>query len=91
MLYVVAYDIPEDRRRTRVAKEMENWGVRVQYSLFECELDSKQAAELMSRLTALTVEEDRVRVYRLCGSCWESSVVVRGKEGIYEDPDFYQV
>lgn len=33
-LYVVAYDIPDDRRRARVAKVLEGYGDRLQYSVF---------------------------------------------------------
>lgn len=32
--YLVAYDIPDDRRRTRVAKALGGFGDRVQYSVF---------------------------------------------------------
>jgi CRISPR-associated endonuclease Cas2 len=38
MLFLVAYDIPDDGTRTEVANELENWGTRVQYSVFECDL-----------------------------------------------------
>ncbi len=91
MLYVIAYDISDDRRRTKVAKEMENWGVRIQYSLFECDLDSTRVAQLTERLYELTIDEDQIRVYRLCQSCFDASVAVRGKQELTVDPDFYQV
>lgn len=32
--YLVAYDIPDDRRRTRLAKVLASYGDRVQYSVF---------------------------------------------------------
>lgn len=32
--YVVSYDIPNDRRRTRIAKELLGHGDRIQYSVF---------------------------------------------------------
>lgn len=32
--YVVSYDIPHDRRRTRVAKVLLGYGDRIQYSVF---------------------------------------------------------
>ena len=41
MFVVVAYDIPDDRRRTRVAKVLEDYGDRVQYSVFEMNLDTE--------------------------------------------------
>jgi CRISPR-associated protein Cas2 len=90
MLFVVAYDIPDDARRTRVAKELENWGQRAQYSVFECDLDAARADAMVERLRGLTEPEDQVRVYRLCEACVRESVSVRGG-GFARDPDFYQV
>lgn len=31
---LIAYDVPDDRRRTRLAKVLEGYGDRVQYSVF---------------------------------------------------------
>ncbi|HTI68628.1 MAG TPA: CRISPR-associated endonuclease Cas2, partial [Candidatus Limnocylindria bacterium] len=39
MLRLVAYDIADPKRLHRVAMICENFGVRVQYSLFECWLE----------------------------------------------------
>lgn len=32
--YVVSYDIPDDRRRTKIAKILQGYGDRIQYSVF---------------------------------------------------------
>ena len=40
--YVIAYDIPEDRRRTKVHKILSGFGTWTQYSLFECFLSKKE-------------------------------------------------
>ena len=90
VLFVVAYDISDDTRRTRVAKELENWGHRAQYSVFECDLDQGRAEVLATRLTQLTEPEDRLRMYRVCAACARESMCVRGP-AIESDPDFYQV
>jgi CRISPR-associated protein Cas2 len=90
MLFVVAYDIPDDARRTRLAKELENWGQRAQYSVFECDLDQARADVMIDRLRELTGPEDQLRVYRLCEACVRESVNVRGP-GFERNPNFYQV
>jgi CRISPR-associated protein Cas2 len=90
MLFVVAYDISDDARRTRLAKELETWGRRAQYSVFECDLDQARADVMIVRLRELTEPEDQLRVYRLCEACVRESVSVRGPE-LDRDPDFYQV
>ena len=35
MFYVICYDIPDNRRRNQLAKELKGFGTRVQYSVFE--------------------------------------------------------
>ena len=77
--YLVTYDIPADRRRNRVADVLQDYGARVQYSVFEVWLDVALSQELRKRLTAEIVpEEDSIRFYRLCATCCEK-VDVMGK------------
>ncbi|MHB8597678.1 MAG: CRISPR-associated endonuclease Cas2 [Ktedonobacteraceae bacterium] len=64
------YDIPDDRRRTRVHTLLTGFGTWVQYSVFECFLDRKQRMMLEARLLEeIHQREDTVRIYRLCGAC----------------------
>ncbi len=91
MRYVIAYDITDDRRRQRVAKFLEDWGRRVQKSVFECELSLEELRGVLDRLKELlALGEDRCHLYRLCGECvpkrlvlgsdveaeWEETIVV---------------
>jgi len=69
-LYVVAYDIPDDKRRTKVHKVLRAHGAWTQYSLFECWLTRRQLIELHTKLRRhLIAERDSVRFYPLCRSC----------------------
>ncbi len=69
-LYVIAYDIPSDRRRTKVHKALCGFGQWTQYSLFECHLTAKELVALRGRLDeVLEPEEDSVRFYRICAAC----------------------
>ena len=62
--YIVAYDIPCDKRRKKIADILEGYGSRVQYSVFECVLPKKQYQELCSRLRKVFQEdEDNLRFY----------------------------
>jgi len=68
--YVVAYDIPDDRRRTKVHKILSGFGQWTQYSLFECFLTAKERVLLRDKLDrVLNPEEDSVRFYPLCEGC----------------------
>jgi CRISPR-associated protein Cas2 len=70
MLTIIAYDVTDDRRRERVSTLLEDYGLRVNYSVFECELDGKEFGQLQTELARLINErEDRVVLYRLCESC----------------------
>ena len=69
MLHVIAYDITDDRRRQRFAGLCEDFGVRVQYSLFECWLEADDFDRLWPRLTAaIDPAEDRLVAYLLDGN-----------------------
>jgi CRISPR-associated protein Cas2 len=69
-LYVVAYDIPSDRRRTKVHKALCGFGEWTQYSLFECYLTDKQLVLLRGKLDKLlNPKEDSVRFYPMCAAC----------------------
>ena len=70
MCYVIAYDIPEDRRRTKVHQILSGFGKWTQFSLFECFLTGKELVLLQSKLAQhLIAKEDSVRFYLLCASC----------------------
>ncbi len=69
-LYMVAYDISSDRRRTKVHKTLRGFGQWTQYSLFECYLTEKQYLQLRQKLDRhLEASQDTVRFYPLCANC----------------------
>lgn len=71
MYVVVSYDIRSDKRRTKVHDMLQNYGYRVQFSVFECDVKKQEFAELQARLEELIDPEadDSVRYYELCASC----------------------
>ena len=59
--YLVSYDICDPKRLRRVARTMEGFGVRLQYSVFECPLDSLRLEKLKAELhPLLNHDEDQV-------------------------------
>ena len=63
-IWVIAYDTPSNRRRRKLAKLLEGHGLRVQWSVFECELRGDQLQRLRQRLGRLIVaEQDSVRFW----------------------------
>ncbi|NEP55630.1 MAG: CRISPR-associated endonuclease Cas2 [Symploca sp. SIO2G7] len=66
LFYVVAYDIPDDKRRKKVSDLLEGYGKRVQYSVFECMLSQAKYDELLKRLKRqVKLSEDNLRFYPL--------------------------
>lgn len=70
MFIVVAYDIPDDRRRTRLYKGLSHFGTPVQESVFEFHLTAGEFVK-MKRIVAGIINDslDQVRYYHLCESC----------------------
>jgi CRISPR-associated protein Cas2 len=91
MLVVVSYDVstttPEGRRRLRnAAKQCQNFGQRVQNSVFECVVDPDKWVELRNRLLRICdPEKDSLRFYFL-GAKWRGKVEHHGTKKIL-DPD----
>lgn len=89
VLILVSYDIPDDRRRTRLAHALKDFGERVQYSVFECRLKEEQLNRLRTRVAALIeAAEDSVRIYRLCAEC-AARLEIQGLGPSTEDPNVY--
>ncbi len=84
-MFVICYDIPSDRRRNKVARLLEGYGVRVQKSLFECHLDATHENLLRKELQGIIVTgEDKVRFYSLCGRD-QNSALIWDRNGLSPD------
>ena len=59
--YLVCYDIADERRLRRVFKVCKNFGVHLQYSIFECDLNESEKVELETSLNLeIKNNEDQV-------------------------------
>lgn len=79
MMVLVSYDVSTtsangDKRLRRLAKACRDYGQRVQYSVFEIELDYAQWTFLKSKLCELIdPEQDSLRFYYL-GKNWQTKI-----------------
>ena len=79
MMVLVTYDVSTTeesgkKRLHKVAKQCQNYGQRVQNSVFECLLDPAQLTQLKNRLTdIIDLEEDSLRFYYL-GNEWRTRI-----------------
>ncbi len=77
--YLVTYDTPNDKRRTRIANLLQGYGQRVQFSVFEVWLDDRNKRKLLRELEkVISSQEDSVRLYWLCAAC-QKRVTVLGQ------------
>jgi CRISPR-associated protein Cas2 len=89
MLWLVCYDITDNKRRTKLAKRMERYCERVQKSIFECPLDDKTITKQLEKywIPLLNLQEDNLRVYPLDETA-KSRTRVYGSPPPYEPPDY---
>ena len=79
MMVLVTYDVRTEseggqKRLRRISKLCQDYGQRVQYSVFECLVDPAQWTYLKQQLIAeMDPDQDSLRFYFL-GSNWERSV-----------------
>ena len=71
-LWMICYDIADDRRRRRVERLLAGHGERVQWSLFECLLGAGDLERLAARIAReIEPREDNLRYYPICAWCEE--------------------
>ena len=91
MFYLVSYDIPDTKRRTKLAKTLEDFGDRVQYSVFECILDDKLLDKMVKRIHKIAkAEDDSIRIYSICANC-EKIIKVIGQGEVTKNEEVYVV
>lgn len=68
--FIIAYDISNDKRRTKLAKLLEEYGTRINYSVFEFCLKESDIKKLKKSLIKIPKSnKDSVVIYYLCDKC----------------------
>jgi len=64
--YLVAYDIVDDKRRTKLYKMLRGYGEHLQYSVFRCDLSASRHVQLLGAIQeCISVKDDQVLVVDL--------------------------
>ncbi len=70
MIYLVCYDISQPKRLRRTAKILEDFGLRVQKSFFQCEMEQKRMERMRDQVLAVVDSgKDYFFIYPLCDDC----------------------
>ena len=83
MQYVVTYDIINDKRRKKLSDLLEAYGTRVNYSVFEIELNETKKEKLLYEIELkklISTKYDSVRFYHICKNCVEKSFDLANRE-----------
>lgn len=84
---LVAYDISNDKRRTKLHNALLNHGTPVQYSVFECLLTEEEEKAMRQAVRRIIrPRRDHVRYYTLCADCVGRIEATAGKEALSELP-----
>jgi CRISPR-associated protein Cas2 len=89
MLVLVVYDVPNDRRRVKLANFLEGYGRRVQKSVFECFLSLEEMRKLHGKVKKrVKPEEDNVRFYWIAADAVPRTLTI-GSAPPEEPPSVY--
>ena len=88
--FVIAYDIANDARRTKLANFLLDYGARVQKSVFEADLDEKEAQEILKRAANYMEDGDSFRLYPLCRAC-VAHIQFLGEPDLLQETEFWIV
>lgn len=84
--HLVGYDVRDAKRLRKVAKCLEGYGERVQYSLFRCRLDATSREKLRFELAEIMENEDDLLIVPLCDGC--AGKVAEHSSGRHDDGDW---
>ncbi len=76
MIYMMCYDIANQKRRGKTAKVLENFGIRVQKSFFQCDIPKEKMDILLNKVLAIIdLDKDYFFIYPLCEKCIEKPLI----------------
>lgn len=68
---VVAYDIHNDQKRSRISKVLEKYGMRVNFSVFECMFTDSQFLKVQCTIEkSIDKRFDTIIYYPICVNCY---------------------
>ena len=85
--HLIAYDVRDPKRLRKVAKILEGYGSRIQYSIFRVRVDRQTLEKLHWELNQVMEAVDDLLVMPICKSC--ASKVPRhstGDQSVWVDP-----
>lgn len=92
MHYLVTYDIENDKNRKKLSDILEGYGYRVNYSVFEIEINSTKIKHLINTIDEkklLNKNIDSLRFYHICKNCIPKSFELSNRGDIFEEEELF--
>ena len=89
--YVISYDVREPKRLRKVAKHLQSYGERIQYSVFRCRLTERDLERLRWELIKMMEKEDGLLVIGLCARCGSRIATRHGAEDWAEQMPSFEI
>ena len=89
---IITYDISNDKRRTKLSDILQAYGYRVNYSVFECELNQTKLDKLLYEIELqklINKKYDSIRFYHLCQNCVAKSFDIANRADPFEEKEMY--
>jgi len=83
--------VRDSKRLRRVAKHLEGYGERLQYSVFRCRLTARDLERLRWELAQMMENEDNLLVIGLCSRCGSRVAAMHGIESWAEQPRTFEI
>ena len=75
MIYMVCYDITKPKRLGKTAKILEGYGLRIQKSFFQCDMDEARMNTMRLKiLSVINTKQDYFFIYPLCEDCSRKAI-----------------
>jgi CRISPR-associated protein Cas2 len=92
MKYVVVYDISNDKRRKKLSDLLEKYGFRVNYSVFEIELNKTKFKKLLNEINSnnmIKKSHDSLRFYHICQNCLVKSFEQSDNSNVFQQQELF--
>ena len=92
MKYLVAYDVTNNKNRKKLGELFEEFGTRVNYSVFEIELNKTKINKLLEQIREQKLynkKQDSIRFYYICQNCEMKSFELCNRPGIFEGVELF--
>jgi CRISPR-associated protein Cas2 len=87
-VFLVCYDVSDDKRLKKVYKAMRGYGDHLQFSVFRCELSARERAEMIAELVPLIDhDEDQVLIIDIGPADGRASLVFESIGKPYVAPE----